>query len=58
MAAEYVKAGHPLSELTKRIIAAAVEVHGALGPGLKEIICQRALSKELLVQGLDFRRAV
>ena len=58
MAAEYVKPEYPLSELTSRIIAAAVEVHRVLGPGFREIIYQRALAKELLVQGLDFSREV
>jgi GxxExxY protein len=47
-----------LSEVTNRIIGAAVEVHRTLGPGFREINYQRALAKELVSQGLDFSREV
>jgi GxxExxY protein len=47
-----------LSEVTNRIIGAAVEVHRTLGPGFREIKYQRALAKELVSQGLDFSREV
>jgi GxxExxY protein len=43
----HVDPRYPLSELTSRIIAAAHEVHRVLGPGFREIIYQRALTREL-----------
>lgn len=58
MAQEYVKTEYPLSEMTGRIIAAAVEVHKDLGPGFREIIYQRALGRELRAHGLEFSREV
>jgi len=54
----HIKEQYPLSELTSRIIAAAIEVHKALGPGFEEVIYQRALAKELLAHGLEFSREV
>jgi GxxExxY protein len=41
--------------VTGGIIAAAVEVHRVLGPGLLESIYQRALCHELLLRGTLFR---
>lgn len=58
VAQEYVKTEYPLSEMTGRIIAAAVEVHKDLGPGFREIIYQRALGRELRAHGLEFSREV
>ena len=55
---EYVKTEYPLSDVTARIIAAATEVHRALGPGFQEVIYQRALARELPVQQLEFSREV
>lgn len=58
MNANYVKQEYPLSEITGRIIAAAKQVHGNLGPGFEELIYQRALAIELPAHGLDFEREV
>jgi GxxExxY protein len=48
---------HPLfakaSKLTETIIAAAIEVHRHLGPGLIESIYEWCLLKELELRGLD-----
>ena len=54
MAPDHVRPEYPLSELTSRIIAVAVEVHKGLGPGFREIIYQRALGLELPAHGLEF----
>ena len=58
MAEEHVKKEYPLSDVTARIIAAATQVHRALGPGFNEILCQRALALELPVHHLEFSREV
>jgi GxxExxY protein len=55
---EHVKIEYHLSEMTSRIIAAAVEVHKHLGPGFREIIYQRGLGRELPAHGLEFTREV
>jgi GxxExxY protein len=44
--------GH--DDITYRIIGAALRVHNALGPGLREGIYQRALSQEMAADGLSF----
>ena len=44
------------SQLTGRIIAAAIAVHKALGPGFLESIYENALSIELESQNLKFER--
>lgn len=44
------------SELTGKIIGAAMEVHKYLGNGFQEVIYQRALSIELNMQGLKHER--
>jgi len=46
------------TELTKRIIGCAVEVHRRLGPGLLENVYESALSIELKTQGLSFERQI
>src|SRR5216684_7403420 len=43
---------------TSPIIAAAIEVHRHLGPGLLESAYEECLCHELLLMGLDFRRQV
>ena len=42
--------------LTEQIIAAAIEVHRFLGPGLLESVYEEALCYELAQQGLSFER--
>ena len=44
----------PYDHLTYKIIGAAMTVHNALGPGLKEAFYQRALSTEMEKAGLSF----
>jgi GxxExxY protein len=58
MVEAYVKDRYPLSDITARIIAAALEVHKALGPGFEEVIYQRALALELPAHNLGFSREV
>ncbi len=45
-------------ELTRQIIAAAIEVHRNLGPGLLESAYEECLCHELGLRGLGFRRQV
>lgn len=47
-----------MSEITSRIIACAIEVHKALGPGFEEVFYQRALERELSAAGLEATREV
>ena len=47
---------YPESELTGRIIGCAMEVHKHPGNGFQEVIYQRSLAIELLLQGLHFER--
>lgn len=49
---------YPSSELTSRIILAAVEVHRHLGPGLLESAYETCLCQELMLQDIDFLRQV
>lgn len=51
-----VKKEYPLSDLTGKIIACAMEVHRFLGNGFQEVIYQRALEIEMRSQGLEFSR--
>ncbi len=44
--------------LTEQIIAAAIEVHRALGPGLLESAYEECLCHELNLQNLSFQRQV
>ena len=47
-----------LSELTRRIISSAMEVHTGLGPGLLEAAYEECLCHALARGGLQFRRQV
>lgn len=51
-----IKEQYPLSQLTGKIIGCAMEVHKILGNGFQEVIYQRALAKEMNLQGLSFSR--
>ena len=51
-----IKQEYPLSELTGKIIGCAMEVHRILGNGFQEVIYQRAMAKEMSLQGLEFSR--
>ncbi len=51
-----IKQEYPLSELTGKIIGCAMEVHRILGNGFQEVIYQRALAREMNLQGLVFSR--
>ena len=51
-----IKKEYPLSALTGKIIGCAMEVHHILGNGFQEVIYQRALTKEMNLQGLEFSR--
>lgn len=42
--------------LVSQVIACAIEVHRALGPGLLESAYEACLSRELELQGIPFRR--
>lgn len=44
------------SELTEKIIGAAIKVHKALGPGYVEQLYQRALAHEFSSQNIKFER--
>jgi len=44
------------SDLTRKIIGCAMEVHRTLGNGFQEVIYQRALEIEMSLQGLAFSR--
>lgn len=46
--------GHDFEELSGRILAAAVEVHKALGPGFLESIYQKAMEVALEHRGIAF----
>jgi len=46
------------SELTGKIIAAAIEVHRELGPGLLELCYESCLTFELIESGLQVQRQV
>ena len=45
-------------ELTKRLIAAAIDVHRELGPGLLESAYQACLCHELHLRGIPFQTEV
>jgi GxxExxY protein len=43
-------------DVTRRIIAAAMKVHSALGNGFQEVIYQRAMELEMPFEQLNFKR--
>ncbi len=50
--------GYLYEDLTREIIAAAIEVHRALGPGLLESAYEQCLCHELHLRNIVFRRQV
>lgn len=44
------------SDITRKIIGAAMKVHSTLGNGFQEVIYQRALAIEMAKQDLSFQR--
>ena len=51
-----IKKEYKYSDITARVIGAAMEVHKFLGNGFPEVIYQRSLEKEMKLQGLPFQR--
>jgi GxxExxY protein len=51
-----IDSNYKYSDLTAKIIGAAMEVHKALGNGFQEVIYQRALAIEFENQGISFAR--
>src|SRR5438046_666797 len=47
-----------VNETTREIIAAAIAVHRALGPGLLESAYEECLCQELALRGVPFERQV
>jgi GxxExxY protein len=45
-------------DITEKILGASFEVHKFLGNGFQEVIYQRALAYEMLMQGLGFKREI
>lgn len=52
------KTPHQHQSVTSEIIAAAIEVHRALGPGLLESAYQAAMCRELSLRGIAFIQQV
>ncbi len=44
------------SDITRKIIGAAMKVHSTLGNGFQEVIYQRALALEMVNNGLSYQR--
>ena len=51
-----IKKEYKYSEITAKILGCAFEVHKYLGNGFQEVIYQRALAEELMLQGVGFAR--
>lgn len=51
-----IKEQYKYSEITGKILGCAFEVHKILGNGFQEVIYQRALEKEMGLNGLSFAR--
>jgi len=47
---------YPESDLTEKIIAAAIEVHRILGPGFNEDVYEEAFTHELKMRNIPFAR--
>ncbi|MFN8278787.1 MAG: GxxExxY protein [Saprospiraceae bacterium] len=51
-----IKDKYKYSALTGKVIGCAMEVHKQLGNGFQEVIYQRSLEHEMMMQGLSFAR--
>ena len=51
-----IKEQYKYSEITAKILKCAFEVHKILGNGFQEVIYQRALEEEFILQGVIFVR--
>ena len=51
-----IKEQYKYSDITSKIIGCSMEVHKILGNGFQEVIYQRALEKEMTLQGMSFAR--
>lgn len=58
MTRDYPDDDYPLQDLTGAIIAAAIDVHEALGPGFLENIYENALALELSARGHKVARQI
>lgn len=58
MTQTHINDQYPMSDLTSRIIACAIEVHKTLGPGFEEVFYPRALGRELAAAGIEATREV
>ena len=47
---------YPLSDLTGKIIACAMEVHRTMGNGFQEVVYQRCMAIEMANRGIEFSR--
>ncbi|HWI63898.1 MAG TPA: GxxExxY protein [Symbiobacteriaceae bacterium] len=53
-----MKQQYPHSDITGKIIGAAIEVHRILGPGFLETVYEEALARELTRRGIPFERQI
>jgi GxxExxY protein len=53
---KHINKQYEYSDLTAKIIGAAIEVHKTLGNGFQEVVYQRALAIEMTEEGLIFSR--
>lgn len=51
-----IKERYKYSDITAKVIGCAMEVHKILGNGFQEVIYQRALESEFILQGISFQR--
>lgn len=51
-----IKEQYKYSSITSKIIGCAMEIHKILGNGFQELIYQRALEKEMALQGFAYAR--
>ncbi len=51
-----IKEEYKYSALTSKIIGCAIEVHTIIGNGFQEVVYQRALEEEFLLQNVPFLR--